>query len=431
MKSNWKRLALRTNLRMVVALYLVLLQSCNSAITSESVSIDAITRLPGETKIANETPTATPTVFQDIKVTREPTSEPSPSWQIKEQCIPINNQPSEEDLFSGMLILNGLSKTYTYDLAKRITVPFPSSPDAIVGQYNYDFNISPDNNWLAYIENYVDAAGQTQYRRLRLMDNNLNRHLVSEWDVDWQWMIDWVNNQYLALLLPNRKDGVITILNPFTGQFQELSLPYKFPEKGSFSSSWYFSGRPLLYYDPNLINVVFPNKDGKVILWDTQDQKELWTGTITDYVASSNTVWSKDGSSLIVVTSGNNREEMTWINLEGEKTSNIPLDLATNIERFSLSPDGQIIATWVSDDPYGFKNQMLFLIDLSRREILNTCLESSVFTHEPVWSFNSNGLAITINEANTNKVILIDRENYAATILIADDVQPVGWLQSK
>jgi hypothetical protein len=376
-------------------------------------------------------------VYLTATITQKPTptftaKSPTPTaqnWMKEQVCLAREANISNYSL-DGKVILIGQQSTYVHDISTSSSIKFPRISGGYVGLYSEDFHLSPNGKWLAYIENYTNETYQTQSRRLRLISGDLIPILPSGWDADWQWILGWIDDNWLAIWLPHQEAGTITVLNPFTAKTQLLSTGFTFPESRYKASPWYIWGRPKLFFSPDLTKVIFPNAD-KGVLWDVVAQKELWSGNIYQYAESDNAKWSQDGKYAVIIVSKSSGEKLYLYDAVKKQATHIPLAGYEGIGEFSFSPDGQKIAIWVTPDFLGWEPKELMVIDLERKTITDTCVHSSaVVTSQPVWSsLHTNMFITSVTWQNpVSAVAMIDLSKYVITPVLFDKVKVAGWI---
>jgi hypothetical protein len=376
-------------------------------------------------------------LYLTATITQKPTAaftaeSPTPTDQnwVKEQVCLAREANINNHSLDGKIILSGQQNTYIYNISTNSTSKFPTTSGGYVGLYSEDFHLSPNGKWLAYVESYTNETYQTQFRRLRLINGDLIPILPSGWDADWQWILGWIDDNWLAVWLPHQEAGTIVILNPFTAKTQLLSTGFSFPEPRYKASSWYIWGRPRLFFSPDLTKVIFPN-DAKGVLWDIAAQKELWSGNIYEYAESDNAKWSQDSKYAVIVVSKPSGEKLYLYDVEKEQATHIPLVGYGGIGEFSLSPDGQKIAIWVTPDFLGGEPKELMVIDLERKTITDICVRSSAAgTSQPVWSSLDTAIFVTSVawEDSTNAVAMIDLNKHAIAPILFDKAKVAGWI---
>jgi len=99
-----------------------------------------------------------------------------------------------------------------------------------------------------------------------------------------------------------------------------------------------------------------------------------------------------------------------------------------NTGAFSLSPDNKYLAFWMYDETN--TNWSLSTLNLQTKVVIDTCIKSKYFPKTPVWSPDSQNIAVEVfgKGGSSTEVLLIEPERKLA-VQIAKDARPVGWLK--
>jgi hypothetical protein len=371
-----------------------------------------------------------------IEIQPSPFPSSTPSIQLVEPlCMQIEDELRPDTALRGSLILFSRLFKHILDLRTMNLRAFPISPDAIIRDYPPEVIAhSPDREYLAYVEIFLED-GRWKYRRLRLLDATGNRHDLSYWSVDWQWVLGWIDNNRLAIAIPGRPDGAVTVLNPFTGVWSEI-LP-EFPPPAAASilyPRWTFP--IVVFYDPSLTHVAYPiGEHGEgVVLYDLQADSIIWEGKTPDryWVFKSHTLeWSPDGNNLAVVVQAiDGTDQLILVDPDGSSktllwASRITPGAFSIIENIAWSPNGKYIAGWLGTDIFG--DSSLVLIDVEAETVFDLCT-STAYDSLPIWSPDGSQIAIEVREEYSRGHTLIIDLNEGYAFKVADDLAPVGWL---
>ncbi len=203
-------------------------------ITLTPTPIHTNTPTPKSTKslFAQPTKSSTPKALLTPTNTPAPSDTTTPIVSIQQKCVTIEDHFPDNINTSGSLLLYDWTtpkwSIFNFQLRQRLSSPFPTSitpfdyyPFAVSEARLAEYAFSPDAKWMAYIEIAFDDSGlRTKARYLRLMSVDGRKQDLSYWSIDWQWIIGWIDNQRIALLIPGFANGTVVVLKPFTGQWQ-------------------------------------------------------------------------------------------------------------------------------------------------------------------------------------------------------------------
>ncbi len=373
---------------------------------------------PSPTSRLSTTITQTPTFVRASTSTPENTET---QQVIQRQWISILTEIPPETALQGALVLeNNPGDVYFLDLEDFSRHTFPATSNAGVG----GFTASPDRKWLAYIESVPDERGYTQSLLLRLINASGQRNMLSYWVANWQMIVGWLDNQKLALWLPGRPNGAITVLNPFTGHWQEILPTFPIFDDNLFNHY----GPTAVLYDSTLYYAVYEgglSNGSSLSLWDVQAGKILWQERTNGHSPA----WSPDGKQFAVTIDG----VIYTVNLVGQETeifdiadTEIPYSKWSNIGQLNWSPDGTNIAVWLGD------HQRLAIINVLTKQATDLCIENnSIWSSSPIWSPDGQYLAIATSrdvDRYSRQTLIVDIRKSIA-YKVADDIGPAAWLK--
>ncbi|MFZ5922855.1 MAG: TolB family protein [Chloroflexota bacterium] len=358
---------------------------------------------------------------------------------LEDQCfdtlsnLPIGIVPSE------ILVLkssNGLSLlNLTQHTQREISglVPFSST--------------SPNGRWLVYA--YYPPNQAVEQIAIESADGLT--HI--QFPVKQGWLIFdnvlWLDNERLWFsVLPDILQGQVApvvILNPFTGEQQELLSDYPQIERyqiGMTLNPGLHFGYSSVVYHPSLDLVIYPQSEEDrrfITLWDRQSQRALVKipdGGLYGHLP----LWLPGGERFVVVARYDWDSPREWLSVsrDGDVRQLTHFgDMYADFEigmYASISPDGNYLAFGLSEnvDTNTTLPKQLIILNLQTLEAINTCVTFSY--PAPIWSPNSRYVAVQTRDSSSNpsNILVLDIEQKWAA-KIAEDAKaiPVGWMINK
>lgn len=334
---------------------------------------------------------------------------------------------------------------YLYILSSQNPELHPFMEDLSQGILG-DFHVSPNGKWLAFGQEIRD--GQRYINSLIVTTSNAAERRIIPWDEEnWSYMIKgWLSDNQHLMIIPrydhpvSRKDEVI-IFNPFTGEQQRISPSFTYGENSFLvDGGWGTVGLDVVY-DSTLTRVAYLEDDDTIILWDTENLRELWRFVEPVLMSREEPTWSPDGSYLAVVdlVSDDNfldRADEFQIVLadrygaEVWRSKTYPFyDKWYVSMHFSWSPDGKyLVFRWMVPED---GEQRTFLLDTAKMEVLDFCIDGSF----PVWSPDSRQFimretipAQSPEGEETYRNVLVDMERNIVVQIDDITLRPVAWI---
>jgi hypothetical protein len=258
-----------------------------------------------------------------------------------------------------------------------------------------------------------------------IIQQELNNYLIDGWGKD-------------GLFVVKEKD--LAYLNLETGNIQSLdkNLPNVYPEERW--KLWH----PITLYEPSLSMVVYPTYDSSksetaIALWDVKNKKEIThvsQGNALSILPEMKPEWTRDGENVVLAaieknrTSNQQQRELISISKDGaiKVLMIIPEDIG--IIRFSAAPNNNYVAFW-SPNPSSsmLESLSLYILDTKNNELTNYCIMSPLLSGSPIWSPDSQQVAVELlQDLENSEVVIVDLEEQLA-VKIAEDAMPVGWLK--
>ena len=410
-----------------------ILASCR--IGNSVIAVSTITPIPSFTSTITPTVTLTPTH----------TGTPTVSAEVMQyQCLEIADYLPAKHPLKGVIVYNDDHNLYAY-LSNEETGDFYFFPRE-EGDRLLSFDVSPDGKYLMYYHHEV----RTQEDRTIIITAD-GKPIWSEVVSDYSWQ--WFDNQRLKRGMVS-ENGVHTLLllNPFTGERQ--SFPADFPSSEMYSENffmaWIHAFSPI--YDPTLTRVVYGSGfhdstnliHPTITLWDTEANQKVWEIETIDW--GDTPVWTPDGKRFLMAGNLDPQktrdfaDEFFAISRDGElRQLTHFMDYYHEVDikdSYSLSPNGKLLAFWITAKPTQFDNARLAVLNIETGEVVNYCINGDPFADNamepssPVWSPDSSQLLVIsrpLQDTKERRVVVIDViNNYSAKI--NGDMEPVGWM---
>lgn len=390
--------------------------------------------------------------------TRVSTITPTPSAAVsvgvmRYQCLEVAESLPPNRSLKGVIVYNGDYNSSAYLRNQEIdeTYLFPREEgDRLLG-----FAVSPDGKWVMY-DHYSETTKED-----RLVIATAKGEPIQSQVVDPRFLWQWFDNQRL-IHLGFLEDGthVLQLLNPFTGERQDLQAD--FPDSEMFPSNpgfppypnWDYSKGGSPVYDPTLTRVVYPgtaiekNEEWPIIIWDVKSGQPVAQFVTKDYWGET-PLWTPDGKQFVFATKLHSKDsyppanEFLAIGRDGEvrELTHFAESFAeTRItDNYSMSPDGKLLAFWISAQPSPFEEAQLAVLEIDTGLVTNYCIKGDPFLENgygqesliaPIWSPDSTQLLVISRlpeNPQLRRVVMVDIvNNFGAQI--NQDVQPVGWM---
>jgi len=309
---------------------------------------------------------------------------------------------------------------------------YPTSPDGKWIAYDQDSEESPTGRWLV-----VQSADGQQQKKIPV-----DQYWLSFYDYT------WLDNQHLIFndfKNPEQRNPAyaVVVINPFTGEHIELASDYPglHPGINGPAGTMGFSVSDVVY-DASLDLVIYPSWSGEhnyIVLWDRHTKTTLAKVETKSQGFGQYPLWSPDATHFAVPATnaikGNHAVE-EWYSVSregqieqlthfGDYFSSSEIGFASN-----WSPDGKKLAFWIDLDPSPCLGTRLGIMDVTTKQIINTCLPGSIYARPPIWSLDSRYIVIRNYDVSPVKTLLVDIENGQAfdiSSLIIDSYS-FGWL---
>lgn len=308
-------------------------------------------------------------------------------------------------------------QTFLLDLKSGNEYKLPSQSEQVV---YFGFQVSPDQNMLAYIEGLQSDSGQVDKTVFWIVNARAEVLQKITFNLSELYNLRWLDNQNAIFYIDQTpKDGTVMIFNPFTREQRYISneLPEYYTESHLFPGlSW------LIEYSPDLEWGVYFGRveTGKLgfLIRDFTHGQTVWqtADVIGEY---QKPVWSPNGDEVAVVASGH----LYLVSRDGTAKSVEVLNeyQQTQVSKTSWSPDGRYLSFW------NFSN--LIIYDKQTNQVIDPCVTNE-YPDYPVWSSDSQQLVVSayLNEGG----ILVDLQKMVTykLLTLVDTVYPIEWMNS-
>jgi len=340
------------------------------------------------------------------------------------------------------LVVSG-AETYILDSASGEKIAVPFNPGANDGYLPSNFILSPDYQKIAYIESrYQSLNGETSFVEdtLKIWPGSGEIFTAKQWQSDFEYPIEWFDNDRLLLPATDDLDGTVILYNPVTGASERIRPT--FPDIYKFDPiPWYQSTNPLPLYNQAMTRVFYlrflkddPESNLAYVLYDLENDAVLWTKPV--HLPTIRPQWTPARDQIIIASQDISPTDYEFFSIDQNGNENKLSDFSSGytenyIEGFRLSPDGQKVGFWLDGRNGTDEAHPHFAIfDLTTRQTTDYCLGPGgrIF-----WSPNGNQVAFMIKENDNPEAwytVVLDVKANRAT-QVADHLYPVGWLVIK
>jgi hypothetical protein len=361
---------------------------------------------------------------------------------IEKRCTTLGGELPGDAALPGMLALVNIHE-YTSLALDLEGGKYTASPIPYQYAHNYNQKVftSPDGQWAAYLAIEIDETGYREKSRILHVVDTAGRQVnMTAWQVDWQYLIGWIDDEHLAIATPNTPKGAITVLNPFTKEIQRVkenqksyleTETYRLPASASFNAASSLA--------------VYPASDCQgscsKTAWSLSELARNNAPWYQDNPFGALPKWSPDGHKLAIFSdfskAGQSVAQASL--LTADANGNVipvtgqlaaPADLRNS---FAWSPDSDKIVAWLGiNASAGKTGAELALIDVLNQHTSTLCLHSDLPKggyQAPVWSPDGKYFAVAVYDQvkGTTQTVIVDAVQLKAYPLEADLI-PLGWM---
>lgn len=370
--------------------------------------------------------------------TNTKTPQPSPTANIREGCITIQEKMPDDLTLSGIWVVNNFPP-FLEDIQTHTRNGIPMGGGGNLDGYSRGgMAISPDGTSLAYIDSYLDTSNPRIARAtkhiLRVVRSSGYVLNMDYWTQDWQSIIGWVDNENIALALGKTN---IVILNPATGKWKKFDQPDWAVSTDKYSN-WFYDNpfSPTMQWfleEPGDSKAGTRLKNMQTGLTTWQIDESLWSGV----------EWARNGTSFTTPFSTRS-ERLILVIKDGLEADKLPIDRLGYEYNYQLkiSPDGEKITFQSTKKTDNWNDeQTLTVFDTALHKLGRLCSDKyrTSWWSDAVWSPDSRYIIQMVYEVLSNvndypqysdaKSILVDTQEMQAYLLnIPSTHQPVAWL---
>lgn len=380
------------------------------------------------------TPSTTASLTPSVTQTQRPTATPIPvveQYFVDIEALPTNGH------FDGALVVREIKGKYQLLNLSNMETRLLSGINPFVPSYS-TLLISPNREQLVYQDL---GLSEDQLYIITAEGNLVADGLQSNkrWEI-----INWLNNHQLAMIEFPRKDGLITIFDSTTSEWNEIHPIFPaVSENGKILGIDWDTVSQFVFYNPALTRVVMLRSQKDQLqntynpytyeLWNAKTGENLWERSNVGLFASR-PIWSPDGEEFAVIFDRARTDygALFLVRRDGQEiwmVDRVAGDL-------SWSPDGKKIATWWRgpiDADVTYHNPLV-IVDVNNQDLsiyLFDDFRSVTSAQYPIWSPDGRYIAYneSLDDDTNNRIIILDTVEKKA-YEITRDFYVLGWMAS-
>jgi len=162
------------------------------------------------------------------------------------------------------------------------------------------FCVTPDRNWMIF--DYISNAENTEKVFILSTTDLQEKRVVPYYSEVWSnTVVGWtIDNEYLIIVPRHRPSYLLYLFNPFTKNQQLVEPVFLPPGREIIDNSWAVFGLSVAY-DPTFTRVVYREDEDTMVLWDLEDEKELWRIDEPMIMEDDAPIWSPDGAYFVIL----------------------------------------------------------------------------------------------------------------------------------
>jgi hypothetical protein len=299
--------------------------------------------------------------------------------------------------------------------------------------YIYGPDTSPNHNYLAYMEGFVDSNSQPQISKIWVVNpkgNIVAWHSIHIKDTSPYWQ--WVNDDTIQFFTYPIEPGIGKeyLYKPFKRELVDYTKDLPMLYQGNYLNKSMY----MVEYSPDLEWAIYLAEqsnsgdgpgNGPIVL-DLSSNQVIWKA-VGDGTGYSLPIWSPVGDRVAVVVDG----KLYIVNRDGQVISppGLTEDEQLQSEKFAWSPDGRYIAFWANRN--GIANLMLY--DVQDHHVIDYCIEDIGGGNSLIWSPDGTQfITYVVYQATEDTMgqysLLVDIINDAAYRV---PFKPLAWMNSE
>ncbi len=362
----------------------------------------------------------------------------SAAAHLEINCIPVEDNPENASFVQGQFLL-----TREEPFTKAFLENFQTRQQILIapqdGNVFHDFRVSPNGNWIVYLEDTLNSAREILERRVILLsaDGTIKKSISTKITFG---ISRWLDPEHVVLTTGGQFPTQI-VLDPFDETSKEIS--YKIDDGYNLMPNGDWQGQSFVVYNPGLTQLVYAGLPADLVLVNLKNQQVA--GRISPApIADSVPKWSPEGDKFVTAYldlfnsgPGNLKEELYLVNGNGELSQLTYLAeyyRYSHILSYEWSPDGQYIAFWLETDEKTRGKVQLSVLDTMNSMVVNYCvLGTYKQTNVPppiFWSPTSQQVAVqSVNplDSESQQIVVLDVLKEKA-VKITEKAALHGWV---
>ena len=327
------------------------------------------------TNASSPTVTAAPNTSTPLPIP-SPTLSLTPTIQIEDRCLTLEESLPNDFQLEGVWVRQE-SKPYLENLVENTKYRVPFEGGGWLYNYEGYWSVSPNGEWLAYIDTVLDATGRAARKKgdlLKVIHASGYFLSMDYWPMTNQSIQGWVDDKNLLLKLDQRS----IVLNPFSGKWHELIQP-DWLSSLTVDNPWQYESKK---YSPHLESVIVNQADhfeirdlisGNTLFRD--DELGLYDKIAWSPDVSMLAIATKDGSNISIF---HNNEKILTLDLLKDPSLTSRVGNLGYISKLEWSLNNQRLLV-----NYLFGN--ILLLDVKEQKLYKACVDNKEINIAGFW----------------------------------------------